>query len=109
MAVNVAVAVYPPSGTSGVGFGGILILKATVEVEPDDVLGSEVFIIVFAVVLGLSQQVFAVLFEPVLHAAPLSLNEVVKSAEVEAITVYPNCENSSFENVRSGTPTAVGL
>ena len=85
--MRVAVAVYPPSGTNGTGFAGIFIRNATVEVEPEDVLGNEVLIIVFAVVLGLSQQVLTVLFEPVLQAAPLSLNEVFKSAEVDAMTV----------------------
>ena len=86
-AVNVAVAVYPPSGTSGTAFGGMFIRNATVEVEPEEDVGNEVLIIVFAVVLGLSQQVFTVLFEPVLQAAPESLNEVFRSAEVEAMIV----------------------
>ena len=86
-AVNVAVAVYPPSGTSGTGFGGMFILNAIVEVEPEDVLGNEVLMIVLAVVLGLSQQEFARLPVLVLQAAPESLKEVFKSAEVDAITV----------------------
>jgi hypothetical protein len=42
VAVNVAVAVYVPSGTAGLGLFGMVILNWSVEVDPDAGVGAAV-------------------------------------------------------------------
>ena len=98
VAVNVAVAVYVPSGTEGFGPFGILTRKITVEVDPEAGVGALVSnscVVAAAFVLDAPlQQLPSTNVDPApvpQSVVPFPVNTLETSAVFEAFTVKPNC------------------
>jgi hypothetical protein len=97
VAVNVAVAVYVPSGTTGEGLFGIVIRNWTVEVDPEAGVGAELFItcVVAAalVVEAPRKQLLTTKVDPLdapQSDVPFPLKTEETSAVLEAFTEKPN-------------------